>query len=100
MSLLDKSSADKIRAKGLDINNGDFAENLTTEGMNLFTLPIGSQLKTGRGVVLEVTQIGKECHQGCAIAQQTGSCVMPTEGIFVRIIKGGEVKAGDSLKVI
>jgi MOSC domain-containing protein YiiM len=100
LSLLDKSSADKIRAKGLDINNGDFAENLTTEGMNLFTLPIGAQLKTGRGVVLEVTQIGKECHQGCAIAQQTGSCVMPTEGIFVRIIKGGEVKAGDSLKVI
>ncbi len=99
LSLLDKSSADKMRAMGLDIDNGDFAENLTTEGMSLYTLPIGTRLETGGGVVMEVTQIGKECHQGCAISQQTGQCVMPTEGIFVRVIKGGAVKAGDKLRV-
>ena len=99
LSMLDKSSADKMRAMGLDINSGDFAENLTTEGMDLYTLPIGTRLETGGGVVMKVTQIGKECHKGCVISQQTGQCVMPTEGIFVRVIRGGTVKAGDSLKV-
>ena len=100
LSLLDNSSADKIRALGIEIKNGDFAENLTTEGLNLFSLPVGTRLETGRGVILEMTQIGKECHQGCAIYQQVGSCVMPTEGVFVRVIKGGEVCPGDELNVI
>ena len=100
LSLLDQSSVDKMLELGVAVGPGDFAENLTTEGLNLYSLPIGSRLVTSGGVILEVTQIGKECHTGCAIYQQVGMCVMPTEGIFVRIIKGGPVKAGDALNLI
>ena len=100
VSLLDKSSVDKMLALGIEVGPGDFAENLATEGLDLVSLPIGSRLATRRGVVLEVTQIGKECHQGCAIFQQVGTCVMPLEGIFTRVVKGGVIKAGDELKVI
>jgi MOSC domain-containing protein YiiM len=99
LSLLDQSSVEKIRSLGLEVNPGDFAENLTTEGLDLYSLPIGSRLNSSRGIVLEVTQIGKECHTGCAIYKQVGTCVMPTEGIFTRVIKGGVVKAGDELKI-
>ena len=97
LSLLDQSSVDKMLAMGVSVGPGDFAENLTTEGVDLCSLPVGSRLATSGGVVLEVTQIGKECHSGCAIYQQVGTCVMPKEGVFVRIIKGGQVKVGDEL---
>ena len=100
LSLLDQSSVDKMLALGVSVGPGDFAENLTTEGLDLYSLPVGSRLATSGGVILEVTQIGKECHSGCAIFQQVGMCVMPTEGIFVRVIKGGPVKAGDELGLI
>jgi MOSC domain-containing protein YiiM len=100
LSLLDISSVDKMRAQGLDLTYGDFAENLTTEGLSLYTLPVGTRLVTSRGVGLEITQIGKECHHHCQIYRQVGMCVMPLEGVFARIIKGGEVHAGDSLKVV
>lgn len=99
LSLLDQSSVDKMRSLGVEVGPGDFAENLTTEGLDLYSLPIGSRLVSQRGVVLEVTQIGKECHTGCAIYKQVGMCVMPTEGIFTRVIRGGVVKAGDELEV-
>jgi MOSC domain-containing protein YiiM len=100
VSLLALASIDKIRRLGAEVGPGDFAENLTTEGLELFSLPIGTQLSVGQDVILEMTQIGKECHDRCAIFKQVGTCVMPTEGVFTRVLKGGTVKAGDELKVI
>jgi len=100
VSLLSVDSINKMRDKGADVSFGDFAENLTVEGIELFTLPVGTRLRVGSGVILEVTQIGKKCHQGCAIMQQVGDCVMPREGIFARVIKGGPVKTGDPIEVI
>jgi MOSC domain-containing protein YiiM len=100
VSLLAVESIDKMRAKGLDVGPGDFAENLTTGGIDLVSLPIGARLKIGREAVGEVTQIGKECHARCAIYQQAGDCVMPREGIFIRVLAGGAVKAGDAIEVV
>ena len=84
---------------GIDVDCGDFAENLTTEGIELPTLPIGTVLRVGNGILLRVTQIGKECHARCAIFQQVGDCVMPREGIFTEVLTEGEVKAGDEIEV-
>lgn len=98
ISLLADESADKIREKGVDINEGTFGENITTEGIELFTLPIGTKLKIGK-TVQEVTQIGKKCHTGCAIKNIVGDCVMPREGIFTKVIIGGVVKSGDIITV-
>jgi len=93
VSLLAQESIDKMRAMGLDVSAGDFAENITTTGIDLVSLPIGSRLELG-SALLEVTQIGKECHTRCAIYYQAGDCVMPKEGIFARVLKGGVVTAG------
>ena len=100
VSLLGEESIDKMRAKGLTLDYGAFAENIVTKGIELFTLPIGTKLKLGQAVLGEVTQIGKECHTGCAIAKQVGSCIMPKEGIFIKILQGGNLKAGDDIEVI
>jgi len=100
VSLLSLASIEKMRRLGLELSAGDFAENLTVEGLDLVSLPVGTRLALGKGVILEVTQIGKECHTGCAILRQVGKCVMPKEGIFARVIKGGSVKAGDELEVV
>jgi len=86
-------------ALGLKVGPGDFAENITTEGIDLVSLPVGTMIYINEDVVLEVTQIGKECHTPCAIYRQAGVCVMPTEGIFTRVICGGVLKVGDQLKV-
>jgi len=99
VSLLATESIEKIRAKGLDVGPGDFAENITTTGINLVDLPIGTKMKIGDSALVEVTQIGKECHSRCAIYQQTGDCVMPREGIFVKVLKGGKVRKGDPIVV-
>lgn len=99
VSLLALESIEKMRKAGLDVGPGDFAENITTEGIDLLGLPIGSRLQIGP-VVAEVSQIGKECHSRCAIYYQAGDCVMPKEGIFVRILKGGKVKKGDEIRII
>ncbi len=99
VSLLADESVDKMRAMGLNLGAGVFAENITTQGIELKTLPIGTKLKIGE-TVQEVSKIGKECHHGCAIKQQTGTCVMPTEGIFTKVIQGGTVKAGDSIELL
>lgn len=99
VSLLARESIEKIRKMGLDVNPGDFAENLTTEGIELPTLPVGTTLKVGDGIILRISQIGKECHARCAIFQQIGDCVMPKEGIFAVVITGGEVKVGDTIEV-
>ncbi|MGB9081714.1 MAG: MOSC domain-containing protein [Desulfuromonadaceae bacterium] len=99
VSLLAQESIDKMRAMGLDVNAGDFAENITTTGIDLVSLPIGSRLQVGE-TLLEVTQIGKECHTRCAIYYQAGDCVMPKEGIFARVITGGIIKPGDEIKTV
>jgi molybdopterin adenylyltransferase len=99
VSLLAEESIAKARAKGLDVKEGDFAENLTTSGLDLPSLPIGTRLWVGKDVVLEVTQIGKVCHNRCAIYYLAGDCIMPREGIFARVISGGEVCVGDSIEV-
>lgn len=100
VSLLALASIEKIQNLGLAVNPGDFAENLTTEGLELFTLPLGTRLSVGQDIILEITQIGKECHDRCAIFKQVGTCVMPTEGVFTRVIRGGKVTAGDKLEVV
>jgi MOSC domain-containing protein YiiM len=99
VSLLAAESIEKIRARGLNVQYGDFAENLTTEGIDLPALPIGTTLKIGADVLMEVTQIGKVCHDRCHIFKTVGDCVMPREGIFARVITGGKIGVGDSITV-
>lgn len=99
ISLLAMESIKKMQAKGLDVTSGDFAENITTEGIDLPSLPIGTRLAIGDTLV-EVTQIGKECHTRCAIYHQAGDCVMPREGIFVRVLRGGTIKSTDTMEII
>jgi len=99
VSLLGIESIEKMRAAGLDVGPGDFAENLTTSGVDLYALPVGTQLQVGVCAVLEMTQIGKECHDRCAIYHQAGDCVMPREGVFAVVLKGGPVKTGDRITV-
>lgn len=99
VSLLALESIGKMRDKGLQVSNGDFAENITTEGVDLPSLPVGTRLRVGEAL-FEVSQIGKECHTRCAIYQQAGDCVMPKEGIFAIVLQGGTVRAGDGISVI
>lgn len=100
VSLLASESIEKAKGMRTDgLCHGVFAENLTTEGITLYTLPVGTLLKVGDEAVLEVTQIGKECHEGCAISKLVGQCVMPREGIFAKVIKGGRVRPGDEISV-
>lgn len=100
VSLLGTESIEKVKALGLmELKNGVFAENLTTEGIILHELPLGTKLKIGE-TVMEITQIGKECHAGCSIRQITGDCVMPREGIFTKVTTPGWVKPGDDIEII
>ena len=99
VSLLAQESIDKMLALGVKVGPGDFAENITTEGIDLVSLSIRTRISIGKDVLLEVTQIGKECHTPCAIYRQAGVCVMPTEGIFTRVICGGVIMVGDQLIV-
>lgn len=100
VSLLAVESIEKMRAAGLRVGPGDFAENITTSGIDLLRLKIGDKLKIGKDAVLEITQFGKECHTRCDIYYRAGDCVMPKEGIFVRVLKGGVIKTGDEMEVI
>lgn len=100
VSLLGKESIEKSKGLPTDgLCHGVFAENITTEGLELYTIPVGTQLKIGE-CIIEISQIGKECHEGCAIQKLVGKCVMPREGIFARVIKGGNVFEGDEIEVI
>lgn len=99
VSLLALESIRKMRDAGLDVGPGDFAENITTSGIELVSLPIGTVLRVGPDARLEVSQIGKICHDRCAIFEQAGDCVMPREGIFVRVLSGGPVAPGASVEV-
>ena len=100
VSLLAGESIDRIREQGLDVTPGDFAENITTTGLRLWELPLGTRLAVGEDALLEITQIGKECHDRCAIFHQVGDCVMPREGIFTRVLRGGSIKPGDDIRVL
>jgi MOSC domain-containing protein YiiM len=100
VSLLAIESIDKMRNKGFDfLQPGDFAENITTKDIDLAAMPIGTRLNAGKEVILEMTQIGKECHADCAIRKQVSDCIMPREGIFARVVRGGRIKAGDTIKI-
>jgi len=99
VSLLAMESIRKMQKMGLEVDSGDFAENITTEGLDLIHLPLGARLNIGE-VLLEITQIGKECHNRCEIFHQAGDCVMPKEGIFGRVLKGGHVQTGDAITLL
>jgi MOSC domain-containing protein YiiM len=99
VSLLASESIRKMTEKGLDVGPGDFAENITTEGIDLVHLPIGTEIRLGPSVILRVTQIGKVCHDRCAIYYQAGDCVMPREGIFGEVISEGDIKVDDEIVI-
>lgn len=99
VSLLAMKSIDKMRNLGLEVGPGDFAENLTIQRMDPASLPLGTRIAVGEEVLLEITQIGKDCHIGCAIYRQIGKCIMPKKGVFAKVIRGGFVKAGDPIRV-
>jgi MOSC domain-containing protein YiiM len=99
ISLLALESIEKMQRLGLDVHPGDFAENLTVSGLDLVALPVGTKMQVN-DVLLEVSQIGKECHTRCAIYYQAGDCVMPKEGIFAVVLTGGTVSVGDRLEVV
>ncbi len=100
VSLLAIESIDKMVAMGVKVSPGNFAENITTQGIVLPKLPVGSKLKVGEDTELEITQIGKECHSRCAIFEQVGDCVMPREGVFAKVNKGGLIKVADIIEVL
>jgi len=100
VSLLAVESISKMRDMGLDVAPGDFAENLTTEGLDLVSLPVGTRISVGEDAILEIAQIGKECHSGCAIFREVGKCIMPKEGVFARVIRGGLVNSGDAIGTV
>jgi MOSC domain-containing protein YiiM len=100
VSLLAQESIDTMVAKGLTVGPGDFAENITTQGIDLLALPVGSVIHIGDDVVLEISQIGKVCHAKCAIYYQAGDCVMPREGLFAVVRQAGDVSVGDTIEVV
>jgi len=100
VSLLGNESIEKMKKMGSEgLCFGNFAENLTTEGIVLYEIAVGTKLKIGE-TIMEVTRIGKECHMGCAIREQAGDCIMPREGIFTRVLTSGWIKAGDEIEVV
>ncbi|MCX5708148.1 MAG: MOSC domain-containing protein [Candidatus Omnitrophica bacterium] len=100
LSLLAAESIQKMKEKGLNVGPGDFAENITTEGIDLLQLKVGSRLKIGTRILLEISQIGKQCLKPCAVFYRLGDCVFPREGLFVVVLKGGTVKVGDGIEVV
>lgn len=99
ISLLAIESIKKMQDLGLKVKPGDFAENITTEGIDLLSLPVGTRIMLGETIEAEVSQIGKVCHTRCAIYTQAGDCVMPKEGIFIKVLKGGRLRQGDAIRV-
>lgn len=100
VSFLASESIEKAREDGLDVSFGDFAENIATSGIEWKTIPVGTKVRLGHDALVEITQIGKECHNKCAIYYQAGDCIMPREGIFGRVLKGGKIKSGDEIHII
>ncbi|MBM4055053.1 MAG: MOSC domain-containing protein [Planctomycetes bacterium] len=100
LSLLAAESAEVMRNKGLDIKDGDFGENIVTSGIELKSLPVGTTLKIGNDIIIRVTQIGKLCHDRCAIYYKAGDCIMPREGIFAEILNDGVIATGDEISIV
>ena len=100
VSLLSVGSIEKMKAMGLNVGPGDFAENLTVEGLELHTLIPGTRLAVGGEVILQISQIGKACHTGCAIFKEVGKCIMPKEGVFATVVKSGEIRTGDLVEIV
>jgi MOSC domain-containing protein YiiM len=100
VSMLAQESIDKMRTMGVEVSPGDFAENITTIGLDLTELSVGTRISVGPQVVLELTQIGKECHSGCAIMKAVGTCVMPTDGVFFKVIREGEIRPDDEISIL
>jgi MOSC domain-containing protein YiiM len=100
VSFLASESIEQAREQGLDVTFGDFAENIATSGIDWLKIPIGTRVKLGETALVEVTQIGKECHNKCAIYYMAGDCIMPKEGIFARVLKGGKIRRGDDVDLI
>ncbi len=99
VSLLALEQIEDFRARGADVEFGAFGENLVVEGFDLKSLPIGTRFTVGDDILLELTQIGKQCHSHCAIYASVGDCIMPREGVFTRVLKGGTVKVGDAIEI-
>jgi len=99
VSLLAIESIEKMQGLSRKLMPGDFGENLTIEGIDIFFCPVGTRVHIGKEVILEITRIGKTCHKGCAIFREVGTCIMPREGVFAQVIKGGAVAAGDELEI-
>ncbi len=100
VSFLSSEAIDSARQKGLDVTFGDFAENIATTGIDWKTLPPGTRVRLGDSVVVEITQIGKECHNKCAIYYKAGDCIMPREGVFGRVLDEGKIRCGDAIEII
>ncbi len=100
VSFLAAESIEKVHSAGLDVTFGDFAENIATEGIDWLNLPVGTVLQLGREALVEITRIGKECHKKCAIYYQAGDCIMPREGVFARVLRGGLVRRGDAISLV
>ena len=100
VSFLSQENIDAARERGLDVSFGDFAENIATLGIDWKTVPVGTKVKLGDTAIVEITQIGKECHNKCAIYYKAGDCIMPKEGVFARVLQGGEVKLKDKIEFI
>lgn len=100
VSFLAAEEIQKSRASGLDVTFGDFAENIATDGIDWKGISVGARLMLGESVIVEITQIGKECHKRCAIYYQAGDCIMPREGVFARVLEGGPIRCGDPIKVL
>ncbi len=97
VSFLAHENIEEVRQKGLEVSFGDFAENIATTGIDWKTIPVGTKVTLGQSVLVEITQIGKTCHTKCAIYYQAGDCIMPKEGVFARVLKGGMIKCGDTI---
>jgi MOSC domain-containing protein YiiM len=100
ISFLDTAQIEKCRSAGLNVSFGDFAENIATEGIDWKRVPVGTRFKLGHSAVVEVTQIGKECHKKCAIYYQAGDCIMPREGVFAQVLNGGSIQCGDTIEIL
>ena len=100
VSFLASESIEKAKKKGLDVTFGDFAENVATSGINWLKIPVGTSVHLGESAIVEITQIGKECHNKCAIYYMAGDCIMPREGIFARVLKGGKIHCGDMIRIM
>jgi len=97
VSFLSSENIEEARQQGLDVSFGDFAENIATTGIDWKNVPVGTRVNLGKSVVVEITQIGKECHNKCAIYYQAGDCIMPKEGVFARVLEGGHIRCGDEI---